>query len=144
MQTTRRRRLRLVVSLVAVPLLLLTVALTTSTFDPGAAQRATEASQSHLNRFEFRDPDRGRENRGHTPNAEQYADRAFPRSYVTSAQVQHARKAFAALPQRLPRKDFRPGAQVTANPGVGAAWSLLGPTDPIAPGPTTESLKDSI
>src|SRR5947199_7962827 len=49
------------------------------------------------------------------------------------------------MPTRVSTSQFRAGVRdAAASAGVGADWGFLGPTTGVAPGPTTESLKDSI
>ena len=121
---------------------------------PGGAvdhtrHRATASSADHDrdrgDRFEVRDPDKDAKPGTITPAQEAYADRAFPRGYIPASAVLKATRATRALPTRLPRSEFRAGTLgVAAQASVGADWEFLGPQTPFAPGPTTESLKDSV
>jgi hypothetical protein len=111
----------------------------------GADPDGDREGPDHRSRIEAGDPDKGHETGGHTPNAAAYQDRAYPKRYLTAAQTRSARKAYRALPTRLPRSAFRPGVRNTAaRAAVGASWVSTGPDIGFAPGPTTESLRDSI
>jgi PKD domain len=96
-------------------------------------------------RFEVIDPDKDAKPGTITPAMEAFRNRAYPRHYIPAAAVRKATRATRGMPTRLRTSQFR--ASVTnaaARAGVGADWSFLGPTTGFAPGPTTESLKDSI
>src|SRR4051794_40675570 len=112
-----------------------------------AAHRAggEHRGADHPARVEAGDPDRGHEGRDNNPNAAAYADRAFPKRYITAKQTLRARRAYQRLPKRLKTADFRRGTKrAAARAAVGVNWDFIGPDVPIAPGPTTESLRDSI
>src|SRR5919198_176723 len=119
----------------------------------GAAQRPAhrEARESdreggHEARIEARDPDKGGKP-GKSPTAEAYQDRALPRGYITAENVRGARSAFLRLPRELRAGDFQPGtssATVEQRRRIRDDWEFIGPSVGVAPGPTTESLKDSI
>jgi PKD domain len=110
-----------------------------------AARDGDREGADHRARIEAGDPDKGHETGGHTPNAAAYQDRAYPKRYLTAAQTRSARKAYRALPTRLPTSAFRPGVRDrAARAAVGASWVSTGPDIGFAPGPTTESLRDSI
>jgi hypothetical protein len=119
----------------------------------GAAQRPAhrEARESdreggHEARIEARDPDKGGKP-GKSPTAEAYQDRALPRGYITAENVRGARSAFLRLPRELRAADFQPGtssATVEQRRRIRDDWEFIGPSVGVAPGPTTESLKDSI
>jgi hypothetical protein len=96
-------------------------------------------------RFEVKDPDKEAKPGTITPAREAFINRAYPRTYIPAAAVQKATRATRRMPTRLNRSHFRAGTpDVAAAAGVGADWSFLGPTTGFAPGPTTESLKDSV
>ncbi|MEA2301562.1 MAG: hypothetical protein QOE44_2097, partial [Solirubrobacteraceae bacterium] len=96
-------------------------------------------------RFEVKDPDKGAKPGTITPAREAFVDRAFPLSYIPAAAVASATRATRALPTRLAPARFSPNVRnPTAAAAVGSDWTFRGPTTGFAPGPTTESLKDSI
>ncbi|MEA2218063.1 MAG: hypothetical protein QOJ35_689, partial [Solirubrobacteraceae bacterium] len=96
-------------------------------------------------RFEVQDPDKDAKPGTITPAREAFVNRAYPRSYIRAAAVQKATRATRAMPTRLATSQFRRGVRdAAARASVGAPWGFLGPTTGFAPGPTTESLKDSV
>jgi PKD domain len=96
-------------------------------------------------RFEVKDPDKDARPGTITPAREAYINRAYPRRYIPASAVRSATRKTRALPTKLRRSQFRSSVRdATIRASVGADWQLLGPTTPFAPGPTTESLKDSI
>jgi hypothetical protein len=100
----------------------------------------------HEAKVEVRDPDQGGKP-GKNPNKEAFEDRALPRGFVTAEDVRSARRAFVDLPDQLGVSDFQPGTttQEARDRGrIRDPWEFLGPTVGFAPGPTTESLRDSI
>jgi hypothetical protein len=110
-----------------------------------SSRRAGREGADHRARIEAGDPDKGHETGGNTPNAAAYQDRAYPKRYMTAAQTRAARRAYDALPTRLPVDAFREGVRGrAARAEVGASWISNGPDVGFAPGPTTESLRDSI
>jgi hypothetical protein len=109
------------------------------------APRSAGAGVGHGQRFEVRDPDKDAKPGTITPVKEAFINRAYPRKYIPAAAVQKATRATRGMPTRLNASQFRPGTRgKAARAGVGADWTFLGPTRAFAPGPTTESLKDSI
>src|SRR3954447_2249835 len=112
----------------------------------GAGDRAGHEGADHRGRIEAGDPDRGHEGRNKNPNATAYQDRAYPKRYVSARQTLAAHHAYQRLPRRLGRADFRPAARAkaAAAAAVGVDWDFIGPDVGFAPGPTTESLRDSI
>src|SRR4051794_14767751 len=125
-------------------LLVVVAVLATTTFVVlhGAGQGNNAPRTPHGARFEVKDPDKDARPGMITPAREAYANRAYPRGYISASEVRSATRATRALPTRLPASKFRHSADGAAS--VGADWDLLGPTTPFAPGATTESLKDSI
>src|SRR3954470_7693087 len=96
-------------------------------------------------RFEVKDPDKDAKPGTVTPVKEAFVNRAYPRKYIPAAAVQKATRATRGLPTRLPTSQFRRGVRDrAARAAVGADWTFLGPARGFAPGPTTESLKDSV
>jgi hypothetical protein len=96
-------------------------------------------------RFEVRDPDKDNKPGTITPAREAFANRAYPRGFIPAAAVQKASRATRAMPTRLKTSQFRPSVRdAESRAGVGSNWGFLGPTTGFAPGPTTESLKDSV
>jgi hypothetical protein len=111
---------------------------------PRESEHAREAG--HEAKVEIRDPDRGGKP-GANPNSEAYQDRALPRGYITAENVRAARSDFLGRPLRLHARDFEPGTSSRDAEDRGFlrdAWQFLGPSVGFAPGPTTESLRDSI
>src|SRR4051794_24298359 len=99
----------------------------------------------HGDRFEVADPDKHGRPGTITPAKEAFSSRAYPRSYIPAAAVRRATRQTRALPTRLRTSQFRRGVRgAAASATVGTDWNFLGPTRGFAPGPTTESLKDSI
>jgi len=114
----------------------------------GARERDREESGGPERgaRFEVKDPDKDARPGTITPAREAFLNRAYPRTYIPAAAVQRATRATRRMPTRLKASQFRDFARSSAatSASVGASWTFLGPTRGFAPGPTTESLKDSI
>ncbi len=136
MQVRRRRLALRVTGALLIVLALSMIALTRSVL-----HRPAGTAPSALPRLEVVDPDGS----GRNPAREAYEDRAYPRGYVSAAQVKRAETQVAALPTRLGTRAFAPGTpDVQARTAVASTWQFAGPDVPFAPGPTTESLKDSV
>ena len=72
------------------------------------------------------------------PGAQQYEQRAYPRSYITSARTQAAASAYATLPDATPLKSFKAGTKNrAAKASLAQSWQSLGPTNPVVPGTVT-------
>lgn len=103
----------------------------------GAAARSGPDARSRV--------EAGDEGGGSSPTSAAYEDRAYPKGYITAKQTLGARQAYQRLPVRLARNDFKSGVtRIAQRAAVGADWSFIGPDVAVAPGPTTESLRDSI
>jgi hypothetical protein len=112
--------------------------------DQAAGER--DRAGGHEAKIEVRDPDQGGKP-GRNPNQEAFQNRALPRGYITAENVRSARRAFVDLPDQLGVGDFQPGTttQEARDRGrIRSSWEFLGPSVGVAPGPTTESLRDSI
>src|ERR687888_2252825 len=122
------------------------VAVAAALLHGGPKSSDARLSSDHRARIELGgDRDRGKESGGRNPSQEAYENRAYPLGYIPAAQVKAGRAAVRGMPTRLRRSSFRAGVQdVGARAAVGADWQFIGPDDPFAPGPTTESLRDSI
>jgi hypothetical protein len=139
-------RKRLAVGITAISLVVIGGVVVLTLGSSGRTNRRDAREESDRgNRIEARDPDQGGKP-DRNPNREAYEDHAYPRGYITADEVQQARDAYTGLPVRLSRTDFQPDAREDAaiRDGVGTDWSFIGPDVGTAPGPVTESLRDSI
>ncbi len=137
------KRVALGTASVAVALAVLALILTGG----GSAERERAAGHAGERgaRFAVSEPDKKARPGTITPAMEAFVNRAYPRSYIPAAAVQAATRATRSMPTRLKTSQFRADTvNAAARAGIGADWTSLGPTTGFAPGPTTESLKDSI
>jgi hypothetical protein len=76
---------------------------------------------------------------GHTPWAEQVANRAYPRSYVDDRRARAEQQAFHRVPQKAPRSSFRSQqAQERAIATAPDHWTNLGPRTPNVTGEASQ------
>src|SRR4051794_3869161 len=134
------RRPRVVAAVVLMTVLVVLVATLRSQTGPPPGRKAV--ADHGTPRLEVGDPDRGGTR---NPAVEAYADRAYPRGYITAQQVKRTQTAVRGLPERSRAAAFAPGTpDVSARLAVGTDWQFIGPDVPFAPGPVTVSLRDSI
>src|SRR4051794_9733831 len=93
---------------------------------PGVVRsRIPALAGDHRSLAEFRSPVAGAP--AANPAAEAYANRALPRGFISAEDVQRAAASY--------RKHAK---------GKPDTWQFIGPSTAFAPGPTTESLRDSL